>query len=395
MNDYNDNVFKDGNDDYSLLDRNQSLNSNNSSNGDNNNGKSSHLCFGIKNKSFLISIIANIIFLSFIATVLILYAGQPCNNNEPSVAPCDQFSILANECNFGPAHHAHIILPLANDKETCKSPESEFFFSHGATFFCPHAIDVKFLATIGEDKAREALCDHHFNGIEEKKSSKIVLRQTLPAGALPALAQGRKLSWMMGPMYHINAFGKDINAGSSSGWNLTTINEEDSTVNILRILYSRKLDVEPKPQSLTYLAHAGLNDGEGILSHYISTSGSSGFAHILKIKIEKATTIINSFNDDGGEAVSLRKTWATFLTIDNRLDGTTTRLNKNDINIDASLYMYNSKTGIPETLKVKISVVYDYYFGAHDGFVGYTQMCPLDILGNDYPLSPTACSLGL
>ena len=33
---------------------------------------------------------------------------------------------------------------------------------------------------------------------------------------------------------------------------------------------------------------------------------------------------------------------------------------------------------------------YDYYFGAHDGFVGYTQMCPLDILGNDYPLSPTA-----
>ena len=39
--------------DDSLLDRNQSLNLNNSSNGDNNNGKSSHLCFGIKNKSFL------------------------------------------------------------------------------------------------------------------------------------------------------------------------------------------------------------------------------------------------------------------------------------------------------------------------------------------------------
>ena len=67
-------------------------------------------------------------------------------------------------------------------------------------------------------------------------------------------------------------------------------------MNILRIIYSRKLDVEPKPQSLTYLAHAGLNDGEGILSHYISTSGSSGFAHILKIKIEKAIRDITQTN---------------------------------------------------------------------------------------------------
>ena len=105
----------------------------------------------------------------------------------------------------------------------------------------------------------------------------------MPAGALPALAQGRKMNWNMGPMYHINAFGKDINAGSSSGWNLTTIRTDNTTVNILRILYSRKLDVEPKPKYLTYLAHAGSNDGEGILSHYIPTSGTSGFAHILKV----------------------------------------------------------------------------------------------------------------
>ena len=84
----------------------------------------------------------------------------------------------------------------------------------------------------------------------------------------------------MSPMYHIHAFGKTIDDGSSHGWNLTTIRTESTTVKVDRILYSRKLDVEPKPAELTYLAHAAGADGKAILTHYLATSGSSGFAHI-------------------------------------------------------------------------------------------------------------------
>jgi hypothetical protein len=98
-------------------------------------------------------------------------------------------------CDFGPTHHSHLALPLAENAASCKLSDATFFLSHGATFFCPHTFDVKLLATIVEDDARATLCDSHFESLAAGRSPKHVLRPTLPAGGLPALGRGEMESW--------------------------------------------------------------------------------------------------------------------------------------------------------------------------------------------------------
>ena len=92
--------------------------------------------------------------------------NDPSSNNDdncPSIA-----SLSADKCNFGPTHHSHLVLPINVDRDRCKLKYSLFFLSHGATFFCPHMYDVKLLAQIEEDDARELLCDTHFDALEKK-----------------------------------------------------------------------------------------------------------------------------------------------------------------------------------------------------------------------------------
>ena len=104
-------------------------------------------------------------------------------------------------CNYGPTHHSHIVLPLASTAAACKAADARFVMSHGATFFCPHHFDIKLLATIDEAAARATLCDTHFDALASGVSSKMVLRPTLPAGGLPALAHGEMDSWKSHVMY--------------------------------------------------------------------------------------------------------------------------------------------------------------------------------------------------
>ena len=59
------------------------------------------------------------------------------------------------DCNQGPMHHTHLVLPLANTEADCALSTAKFFLSHGATFFCPHTWDVKLLASVVEDDARQ------------------------------------------------------------------------------------------------------------------------------------------------------------------------------------------------------------------------------------------------
>ena len=112
-----------------------------------------------------------------------------------------------DKCNFGPTHHSHLVLPLAETVEECTAESATFVMSHGATFFCPHTFDVKLLATIVEAPARETLCKTHFQNLQQGTSSKMVLRPTLPAGGLPALSRGELLTWESPVMYHVHDFG--------------------------------------------------------------------------------------------------------------------------------------------------------------------------------------------
>ena len=112
-----------------------------------------------------------------------------------------------DDCNFGPTHHSHLTLPRAASRDACKKQDATFFLSHGATFFCPHTYDVKLLATIVEDGARATLCDSHFDAVATGASTKHVLRPTLPAGGLPALAHGELAEWSSPVMYSQVLFG--------------------------------------------------------------------------------------------------------------------------------------------------------------------------------------------
>eukprot|EP00051_Salpingoeca_urceolata_P029292 m.489489 g.489489 ORF g.489489 m.489489 type:complete len:326 (-) comp26809_c0_seq1:60-1037(-) len=293
-------------------------------------------------------------------------------------------------CNFGPTHHSHLVLPQADTLQGCLKPEARFVLSHGATFFCPHTFDVKLLATIDEPEAQATLCENHFHSIERGVSSKMVLRPTLPAGGLPKLARGEMTSWQSPVMYHVHNFGKDNDAGPDEGWNVTVVRNSTTTVHV-QLIYGRQLDVEPRPASLTYLAHSAGEPGRAILSHYISTSGPSGFDQLLKADIvEAAATKQHRGGDEEANkarAIELRETWPTFVTIPARADDLKQRLMHGDDDVAGVLHTYDSK-GMPLEQHVRLSVTLDYYAGTSDGFAGFGTMCPMKAPN---PQSPSTC----
>ena len=290
---------------------------------------------------------------------------------------------VANDatCNFGPTHHSHLVLPTSSNLADCQLPSSTFLMSHGATFFCPHTFDVKLLATIDEDAARVTLCETHFTALAHGHSSQMVLRPTLPAGGLPALSRGQMASWTSPVMYHVHNFGANNAAGPDDGWNVTTVRNKTTTIQVQRVLYGRLLDVQPLPSQLTYLAHNA--SGSIVLSHYISTSGSSGFDQILKVNIHDAKTPSRTYSP-------LRSTWPTYLTMDGRSDIIADVLAKGDIDIAGTLHIYDGN-GLPQTQKVVVTVTLDYYLGASDGFAGFGTMCATKA---PQPQSPTTCGMG-
>jgi hypothetical protein len=281
------------------------------------------------------------------------------------------------------------VLPLTDDAIACKQKGAPFFLSHGATFFCPHTFDVKLLATIAEDDARAALCDAHFEALGvDGVSSKVLLNPTLPAGGLPALARGELASWTSPVAYHIHSFGTDNDAGPGNGWNVTVINNRTTTVNVTRLLYGRQFDVQPAPAALTYLAHAAGPDGAGyagraVLSHYISTSGASGFDQIATARVHMPPAKAGGLP----VPVALRDSWPTVLTIPGRSDALDARLQEGQAAVDGLLHVYDEQ-GIPSTVSVVVSVDLDYYAGTSDGFAGFGTMCPLP---PPHPQSPTVC----
>ena len=297
--------------------------------------------------------------------------------------------VNADTCDFGPNHHSHLVLPLADSIVACTQADSLFFLSHGATWFCPHTYDVKLLATVAEDEARATLCKSYFGSLAKHESPKHVLRPTLPAGGLPALGRGEMASWQSPVLYHVHNFGKNNDAGPDDGWNVTTIRDATTTVNVVRVLYGRRLDAQPKPAALTYLAHGVGNaqaPGVHVLSHYISTSGSSGFDHILTASITHPAS-----SPKAGQPIALRSEWPTFLTIDGRADDFAQRLKPSGgppyANISARLHV-SDPSGLPDPMEVVVSVYIDYYSGTSDGFAGFGTMCPIK---PPAPQSPTTC----
>lgn len=286
-------------------------------------------------------------------------------------------TIADDPCNFGPTHHSHLLLPTADTLHECLAPGAKFVMSHGATFFCPHTFDVKLLGTIEEAEAQTLLCNTHFASIHSGVSSKMVLRPTLPAGGLPALAHGETSTWQSPVMYHVHNFGKDNDAGPDQGWNVTIVRNTTTTVHFKRI-YGRQLDVEPRPPVLTYLAHSGGKPGKAILSHYISTSGPSGFDQIFKADVVTSSD---------GSAVSLSDSWPTFITIPGRQDDLAHRLSATVAKAAGLLHTYDDK-GLPVELPVQVTVTLDYYFGTSDGFAGFGTMCPMK---PPNPQSPSTC----
>lgn len=276
-------------------------------------------------------------------------------------------------CDFGPTHHSHIILPLAKTVSACKAPGAEFFMSHGATFFCPHTWDVKILATITENEARNTLCESFFDP-KNKEFPIHAFRPTLPAGGLPAEAMGTLKTWSSPVLYHVFNFGKDNDAGPDAGWNLTTIRNTTSTVVIKQVMYGRQIDLQPSPKELTYLLHAPAGSDTTILTHFISTGGPSGFDNLLTVR-----------KDSTWDHVKLRSTWPLFLTIPARKDSFDTRLKAGET-ANGVVHTYDPKTGLPYLFNVNVKVELDYYAGTSDGFAGFGTVCP-----TSGPRSPTTC----
>lgn len=280
-----------------------------------------------------------------------------------------------DDCNFGPTHHSHLTLPRAASRDACKKQDATFFLSHGATFFCPHTYDVKLLATIVEDGARATLCDSHFDAVATGASTKHVLRPTLPAGGLPALAHGEMAEWTSHVMYHVHSFGTDNDAGPDAGWNVTTIRNATTTIRVTRVLYGRKLDIQPAPRWLTFLAHSFGTD-DVILSHYISTSGESGFDAIVTGKVV-------------GSAVTLREDWplvAQFPGLADNLTVAESALTPG-ATVSATVLTYDER-GLPASVTVDVTVASFYYGGASDGFAGFGTMCWAK---PPAPQSPSTC----
>ena len=157
-----------------------------------------------------------------------------------------------------------------------------------------------------------------------------------------------------------------------------------TTIDVVRVLYGRQLDVQPKPGALTYLVHNGgaVNVAErsapAVLSHYISTSGTSGFDQIAKASIKSAA---------GADAPHLRDTWPLFLTVTGRADDVAERLKGGETEVSGMLHVYDAN-GLPAEWAVTVTLSLDYYVGISDGFAGFGTMCPNALPA---PQSPSTC----
>jgi len=254
---------------------------------------------------------------------------------------------------------------MAATEEACMNDTARFVLSHGATFFCPHTWDVKLLAQIVEDDARATLCKSFFSAVANGESPKHAFRPTLPQGGLPAEALGQLTTWQSPVIYWVHNFGHDNSAGPDNGWNMTTIRSDNTTVRIDQVLYSRQFDLQPAPASLTYLAHAPLDGKKIVLSHYISTSGASGFDHLLTVHMARS---------DGKQLV-LRPDWPLYLTFPDTKDDVKSRLVPGRVH-HAELQVYDEQTFLPKPMAVEVTVELDYYFGQSDGFAGFGTVCP-------------------
>ncbi len=195
-------------------------------------------------------------------------------------------------CNVGPMHHGHLVLPVGvSDADECSKSSTQFILSHGATFFCPHTWDIKLLASLQDDEARRSLCDSYFHSLAIGESPKHLFRPTLDQGGLPATALGQLTQWDTPAIYHVFNFGQDNDAGPDNGWNMSTIYNNTVTVDIDRVLYSQQLELKPENKHLTYLVHAPQATEEGtgtvVLSHHITTGGVAGFDHIATVKMTR------------------------------------------------------------------------------------------------------------
>ena len=302
--------------------------------------------------------------------LLCLLFGSVAIHGIAQVAPFPQ-------CNVGPMHHAHLILPLAADELTCSASDARFVLSHGATFFCPHTWDIKLLAAIVEDDARATLCESYFSALAAGAPPTHSFRPMLDQGELPASALGQLTTWKSEVMYWIHSFGEDNNSGPDDGWNVTTIRSETTTITIDQVLYSRQFDLQPAPPQLTYLAMAPSGpDGPIVMSHYISTSGPSGFDHLLTVNMSRADQL----------PLALRSTWPLYLTVPSLPDSMDSRLRTGKA-YAAELHVYD-ETFSPSVVAVEVQVVLDYYAGVSDGFAGFGTICPDD---QGPPWSPTMC----
>jgi hypothetical protein len=178
-------------------------------------------------------------------------------------------------------------------------------------------------------------------------------------------------------------------AGDSTNWNVTVlIDQKPTTVTIVRVMYGRKLNVQPPPPVLTYLLHQTNTTGTGtettppplpIITHYISTSGASGFDQIGTIEMMTAAA--------DATLPALRTTWPTILTVPSRTDSMRDRLTAAAAWTDALLHVYDND-GNAATVAVRVRVALDYYAGASDGFAGYGTMCAI---AAPHPQSPALC----
>ena len=305
---------------------------------------------------------------------------------EPALSPFPS-------CNTGPMHHGHVVLPLGvGSAEECKQRGTQFLLSHGATFFCPHTWDIKLLASLADDAAREALCTSYFHAVAAGQSPIHLFRPTLEQGGLPATALGQLRQWETPAIYHVHSFGSSNADGPDSGWNMTTIYEAAAPVVVTldRVLYSRQFDLQAAPGKLTYLVHApqASEGGTGtvVLSHYISTGGPSGFDHLATASLTRSD----------GSPLRLRPSWPLQVTFDKYPDAYVHRLKategpEGDLprhTYHGMLHTYDRATGLPEAVEVQVQLRLDYYHGTSDGFAGFATLCPQDV---GAPTSPTLC----
>jgi len=293
-----------------------------------------------------------------------------------SVALCALLLCVAaqtnqDDCNFGPTHHSHLVIPLQHTQSDCEKPGAKFFLSHGATFFCPHTYDVKLIAEFGDNSQQQILCQEYFAALAAGQSAKFSFRPDLPQNGLPATGAGLMTEWTSPVLYHVWNFGTNSSAGPGNGWNTTTIIDDDILVTNMQAIYFREFDIStPRPNFLSYLLYMFTDDGSNdpsavstvILTHYITSAPD--FDHILFISMEAIPANLPRING-----------WPLRLDVPGRADNYENRLRQDEVTT-ARIHSNDPATGLPTTFDVKIRVTQDLYSGIDDGFADFGFNCP-------------------